>query len=176
MQWWNSRKSFLYFLTIMVMVLALALTGCSDDDDDEVEENDLANRTFVFEADPDARFFRPALANLTASLDFGNVDANGALPFTLSFNDPANTVVSGTATVGSPLSCPTAAAEQNDADVPAEDFPITITGGVADAVVDLDTDLCEGIDVTFGDGVLFFTKDGVTVEFSLSGGTGSTAE
>jgi hypothetical protein len=178
MQSWNSRKSFLYFLTIMVMVLALALTGCSDDDDDEdeVEAADLENRTFIFDGDPDARFFRPALANLTARLDFGTQDANGDLPFSLSFNDPAGTELRGTATVGSPLSCPTAEAEQNDTDVPVEDFPITITGGVADVPVDLDTDLCEGIDVTFGDGVLFFEKDGVTVEFGLTGGTGSTAE
>jgi hypothetical protein len=173
MQSWNSRKSFLYFLTIMVMVLALAVAGCSDDDDDDVQEvraEDLEARTFIF---PDAGFFDPDLAGLEATLDFEAQDANGDLPFTLSFDDPANTELRGTATVGSPLNCPTDRANQNDAEVP---FPITITAPESEEEITDGEDLCDGTDVVFGDGTLEFTKDGVTIVFDVTGGTGSTAE
>jgi len=177
MQSWNSRKSLLYFLTIMVMVLALAVAGCSDDDDDDVQEvraEDLEARTFIF---PDAGFFDPDLAGLEATLTFGVEDANGDLPFVLSFDDPASTELAGTATVGSPLNCPADTARQTEGGVEAEvPFPVTITAPESEEEITDGEDLCDGIDVTFGDGTLEFTKDGETVVFDLTGGSGSTAE
>jgi hypothetical protein len=171
MQSWNFRKSFLCFITIMVMVLALAFTGCSDDDDDENEvgAEDLEGRTFDF---PGAVIFDPNLAGLNASLAFGAADGN-EMPFTLTFNDPAGTELSGIATVGSPLNCPAAAAEQEGE---LATFPVTISGGTADVEVAAGDDLCDGIDVTFSDSTLLFTKGDVTVEFPLTGGSGSFAD
>ena len=100
---WNFQKGFLRLTTILLMLLILALMGCSDDDDDDddVTAGDLAGRTFVF---ADAGFFDPALTGLSARLVFGTATGD-TMPFTLTLD---GTVLTGTATIGSPLSCPAA--------------------------------------------------------------------
>lgn len=165
---WNFRKRFLRLTTILVMLLTLALMGCSsDDDDDDVTAGDLAGRTFVF---ADAGFFDPALTGLSARIVFGTATGN-TLPFTLTLD---GTVLTGTATIGSPLSCPAAAAEQPAGTVAT--FPVTISNpsNAQTLVVDLNEDLCGGTDVSLDGDELVFSKDGETVRFPDTGGTGST--
>jgi hypothetical protein len=163
---WNFRKRFLRLTTILVMILVLALVGCSDDDDEDISAGDLAGRTFVF---PDASFFDPALAGLSARLVFGTASGD-TVPFALTLD---GTVLFGTATVGSPLNCPAAAAEQPAGT--AAIFPVTITGPTGSGlVVNVNGDICNGTDVSLDDDELVFTKDGETVRFSDTGGTGST--
>jgi hypothetical protein len=164
---WNFRKRFLRLTAILVMILVLALMGCSDDDDDDdVTAGDLEGRTFVF---ADAGFFDPALAGLSARLVFGTATGN-ALPFALTLD---GTVLTGTATIGSPLNCPAAAAEQPAGT--AATFPVTITGpGGSGLVVNQSGDICNGTDVSLDEDELVFRKDGDTVSFPDTGGTGST--
>jgi hypothetical protein len=163
---WNFRKGFLRLTTILMMILVLALMGCSDDDDDDVAAGDLTGRTFVF---PDAGFFDPALTGLSARLVFGAASGN-TLPFALTLD---GTVLTGTATIGSPLNCPAATAEQ-PAGTPAA-FPVTITGPTGSGLVlNQNGDVCNGTDVSLDDDELVFTKDGDTVRFADTGGTGST--
>ena len=165
---WNCRKGFLRLTTILLMLLILALMGCSDDDDDDedVTAGDLAGRTFVF---TDAGFFDPALTGLSARLVFGAATTDNTLPFSLTLD---GTVLTGTATIGSPLNCPAAAAEQ-PAGTPAI-FPVTITGPGAGLILDQNADLCNGTDVSLDEDELVFTKGDETVRFADTGGTGST--
>jgi hypothetical protein len=164
---WNFRKRFLHLTTILLMLLILTLMGCSDDDDDDdVAAGDLAGRTFVF---ADAGFFDPALAGLSARLVFGGATGN-TLPFTLTLD---GTVLTGTATIGSPLSCPAAAAEQPAGT--AATFPVTITGpGGSGLVLNQNGDVCNGTDVSLDEDELVFRKGDETVRFADTGGTGST--
>jgi hypothetical protein len=165
---WNFQKGFLRLTTILLMLLILALMGCSDDDDDDddVTAGDLAGRTFVF---TDAGFFDPALTGLSARLVFGTATGD-TMPFTLTLD---GTVLTGTATIGSPLSCPAAEAEQPAGT--AATFPVTITGpGGSGLVLNQNGDVCNGTDVSLDGDDLAFRKGDETVRFPDTGGTGST--
>jgi len=103
MRHWNSRKALLHLTAIMVMILSLALMGCGDDGQggggDDLTPQDLAGKTFNLPAS----FFVPALPG-TASVTFAatNFIVDDTIPFTVTFSGaPANTVVTGTATVSS---------------------------------------------------------------------------
>lgn len=165
---WNFQKGFLRLTTILLMLLILALMGCSDDDDDDddVTAGDLAGRTFVF---TDAGFFDPALTGLSARLVFATATGD-TMPFALTLD---GTLLTGTATIGSPLSCPAAAAQQPAGTVVA--FPVTITGpGGSGLVLNQNGDFCNGTDVSLDGDDLVFRKGGETVRFPDTGGTGST--
>jgi hypothetical protein len=112
---------------ILAIVVSLAIVGC--DGDDGVNVQDLQNRTFVVD---DASVINSAFTGLGgATLAFGTAVGN-TVPFTLTLGNGA--VITGTATLNTPLTCESDAAVDVNRD-----------GDTTDAIdAQEDEDVCDG--------------------------------
>jgi hypothetical protein len=182
MQHWNSRKALLNLTAILVMILSLALMGCGDDGGgggDNLTPEDLAGKTFILPAS----FFNPLLTgNATVTYAADNFIVGDTIPFTVTFEDAPNTLITGTATVNS-IEFEITNIEVDGVEVQEITIgepPDTVTFAVGDTITidtEVQTNPDGSIEITWinedGDVIVFVFEEGQNTDTG-TGGTGGT--
>jgi len=183
MRHWNSRKALLHLTAILVMILSLALMGCGDDGQDggdNLTPQDLAGKTFILPAG----FFNPLLTG-TATITYGpaNTIVGDTIPFTITFSNAPDALITGTATVNS-IEFEITNIRVGDPPVEVQDVtigtpPDTVTFAVGDTIsIDTNVEIFPdgSIEITWinddGDEIVFVFEQGQDTATGTTGSTG----